>query len=160
MRTRPKRRQVGTASPVIRYRNGTCAHECRACGHWETFAHWRPALRSAKAHAIDHAAGDVGRYTLTTAGSRLVARPRPRWRRRLAVAGVVLVLAVIAFAATVAGMASRAAPTPAPPIGIVTATTAGIRTYSPTPAGPPATDRHGQWISEPDPATSSTEGSR
>jgi hypothetical protein len=63
---------------------------------------------------------------------------------------------VLAVAATVAGMASRAAPTPT--IGIVTTTTAATpgREYRPTPAGPPATDAEGQWIPEPDPSTSTS----
>jgi hypothetical protein len=77
---------------------------------------------------------------------------------------VALVLAVIAFAATIAGAASRAAPTPAPSIGIMTATTAAPGShaapattgYRPTVAGPPATDAHGQWISEPDPTSTSS----
>ncbi len=168
MRTR-KRRQVGTAGLVIRYRNGTCAHECRACGYWETFARWRPALRSARAHAADHAAGDIRRYMATSQGSRALGPRRPRWRRRLAGAVAVLVLAAIAFSVTVAAVTSRAAPAPTPSIGIVTTITTAAAPnspaadpattgYSPTLAGPPATDAQGQWIPEPDPPTSTSAG--
>jgi hypothetical protein len=154
MRTR-KRRQVGTAGLVIRYRNGTCAHECRACGYWETFARWRPALRSAKAHAADHAAGDIRRYMATSEGSRALGPRRPRWRRRLAGAVVILILAAIAFTVTVAAVTSRAAPAAVPSLPAAAPATTG---YSPTVAGPPATDASGQWIPEPDPPTSTSAG--
>jgi hypothetical protein len=80
VRTRPKRRQVGTAGLVYRYRNGTCVHECRACATWETFAGWRPAVHAARAHAIDHAAGRahsrgafaMDRYALAPKGIRAI----------------------------------------------------------------------------------------
>jgi hypothetical protein len=166
MQHRTNSRQVGSAGLVLRYPDGTCAHICRACNHWEPFTRWRPALRSARAHAADHAAGATDRYGLTPAGSRLIRRSRRRPPlRRLAAVMVALLLAVLAFAATVAGMASRA--TPVPTIGIVTTTTkaapgsaAGAQGYRPTPAGPPVTDRQGQWIPQPNPTSSSAGGDR
>jgi sulfite exporter TauE/SafE len=158
MRHRTKSHRVGSAGLVLRYGDGTCTHECRSCGTWEAFARWRPALRSARAHAADHATGATNRYALTPAGSRLVGRS-PRRRsplRRLATVLVGVLLAVLAFAATVAGMASRAAPVP-PAIGIVTTTTAAAPRpeagYSPAVAGTPATDAQGQWIPQPDPTS-------
>jgi hypothetical protein len=171
MKHHPKRRQVGTGGLVLRFRNGICTHQCRRCGQWEAFPRWRPALRSARAHATDHAAGATDRYTLTPAGSRLVGRPQPRWRRslrrRLAAVLAVLVLAVLAFTVTVTAVTSRAAPpapAPAPAIGIAATTTTaagpGPEGYRPTPASPPATDRQGQWIPDPDPTSSSAGGGR
>jgi hypothetical protein len=71
---RIKRLQVGTAGLVYRYRSGQCVHECRACGLWETPARWRVAVRAARQHAIDHAAGLVvrvdphARYDLSPKG--------------------------------------------------------------------------------------------
>jgi hypothetical protein len=124
-------------------------------------------LQAARDHAAEHQM--QARYALTPQGNSLVGRNGPSWRRRLAVAGVVLVLAVIAFAAIVARMTSRAAPAPVPPIGVVTTTTAApsppaaapaTTGYRPTVAGAPATNAQGQWIPEPDPATTSTGGSR
>jgi ferric-dicitrate binding protein FerR (iron transport regulator) len=160
MKHHPKRRQIGTAGLVLRFRDGTCTHQCRRCGQWEAFPRWRAALRSARAHAADHAAGATDRYTLTPAGSRLVGRPQPRWRRSplRRLAAVLVVLAVLAFTVTVTAVTSRAAP-PAPAIGIVANTTAagpGPEGYRPTPAGPPATDRQGQRIPDPDPTNSTS----
>ncbi len=167
----PKSRNVG-AGVLTRYRNGACTFTCRhdGCRAWWEPRTWRAGLRQARTHAADHAATEA-RYLGTPWGTpdhelpHAIRRRRPP--RRLAVAGVVLVLAVIAFAATVASMASRAAQAPVPPIGIVTITAApsshaapATTGYRPTPAGPPATDAQGQWIPNPDPATSSTGGSR
>jgi hypothetical protein len=161
--SRPKSRNVG-AGVLTRYRNGACTFTCRHDGcraYWER-RNWPAGLRQARAHAADHDATEA-RYVGTPWGvpaHELPSRRRRHQPRRLALAGMALVLAVVAFAATIAGAASRAAPqSPAPPIGVIT-TTPSSRGYSPTPAGPPSTDRHGQWISEPDPATSSTGGSR
>jgi hypothetical protein len=167
MRTRPKRRQVGTAGLVLRFRDGTCTHTCRRCGQWQAFPRWRAALNSARTHAGEHHAADA-HYNLTANGVNAVERPRTTRRRRplrrLAAVLAVLVLAVVAFTATVAAVTSRAAPwSPAPTIGIVTTTTAaapgptaGVEGYRPTPAGPPATDRQGRWIPEPVPSTSTS----
>jgi hypothetical protein len=172
--SRSKSRNVG-AGVLTRYRTGACTFTCRhdGCRAWWQPRTWRAGLRQARAHAADHDATEA-RYAGTPWGIPAHELPHRRHRplRRLALAGVALVLAVVAFAATIAGAASRAAPTPAPSIGIVTSssttTTAAPGSdaapattgYRPTVAGPPATDAHGQWISEPDPATSSTGGGR
>ena len=92
-------------------------------------------------------------------------RPLPR----LAAAVVVLALAVLAFGLTAANLTGHATPAPAAPsIAILPTTThptaatarSGSEGYMPIPAGPPATNSHGTWIPEPDPASpaSSTAG--
>jgi hypothetical protein len=170
--SRPKSRTVG-AGVLTRYRTGACTFTCRhdGCRAWWQPRSWRAGLRQARAHAADHDATEA-RYAGTPWGIPAHELPHHRRHRRplrrLALVGVALVLTVIAFAATVAGMASRAAPAPVPSIGIVTTTTAAPSShaapattgYRPTVAGPPATNAQGQWISEPDPATSSTGGGR
>jgi hypothetical protein len=174
---RPKRRQVGAAGLVIRYRNGTCAHSCRHCQHWREWPRWRAAIRFARKHDAAHRANAV-RYNRTTTDHRHLAASQARRaasRRlhlgRLAAVLVVLVLAVIAFVFSIPALlgpwTSHAAPAPAPSIGIVTTTAAapGPEGYVPTPAGPPAPDANAQWIPEPDPtpaapASSSTGGGR
>ncbi len=118
------------AGVLTRYRNGACTFTCR---HDGCRAWWEPRTwRAGLRQARTHAADHAA-----------------------------------TFAATVASMASRAAQAPVPPIGIVTITAApsshaapATTGYRPTPAGPPATDAQGQWIPNPDPATSSTGGSR
>jgi hypothetical protein len=161
-RVRARRRRIGPGL-VTRHADGTCEFTCYTCQSWSNGHHWRAMLRLARNHAADHRM--QARYGLTPQGDRLVGHSGPRWRRRLALAGAALVLAVVAFAATVAGMASRAAPAPVPSIGIITTTTTtaapsssaapATTGYRPTVAGPPATNAQGQWI-EPDPATSTS----
>ncbi len=172
----PKSRQVGTAGLVLRHRDGTCTRTCRRCGQFDTAPRWRAAMRAARAHAATHAAADA-RYVDTPWGVPAHELPPTRRRRplrRLALAVVVLALAVLAFSLTVANVTSHAAPAPAPAapsIAILPTTTttlpapaaAGPEGYVPTPAGPPATDPNGRWISEPDsapPASSSAGGGR
>jgi hypothetical protein len=161
--SRPKSRQVGTAGLVLRHRDGTCTHACRRCGQFDTAPGWRAALRAARAHAAAHAAADA-RYVDTPWGVPAhelpPTRPRKRPLRRLAAAVVVLALAALAFSLTVANVSGHAAPAPAPAapsIAILPTTTlpAGPAPegYVPTPAGPPATDRNGTSISEPNPAS-------
>jgi hypothetical protein len=168
--SRPKSRDVG-AGVLTRYRNGACTFTCRhdGCRAWWEPRSWRAGLRQARTHAADHDATEA-RYAGTPWGIPAHELPRASRRRRplprVALVGVVLVLAVIAFVVTLAGAASRAAPqSPAPSIGIVTTTTAAPNSpaadpattgYRPTVAGPPATDAQGQWIPEPDPPTSTT----
>ena len=171
--SRPKSRTIG-AGVLTRYRTGACTFTCRHDGcraYWEPGS-WHAGLRQARAHAADHDATEA-RYAGTPWGIpayELPARQR-RPLRRLALVGVALVLAVIAFAATIAGATSRAAPqSPTPSVGIVTTTTTAAAPrqhaaptatgYRPTVAGPPATNAHGQWIPGSDPATSSTGGGR
>jgi hypothetical protein len=150
--SRPKSRHVG-AGVLIRYRNGACTFTCRhdGCRAYSEPHSWRAGLRQARNHAADHDAAEAS-YVGTPWGIPAGELPRTTQgrlplRRLAAAATVVLVLAAIAFAVTVAGMASRAAPAPVPSIGIVTTT---------TPAGPPATDRQGQWIPKPNPSTSTS----
>jgi len=74
---RIRRRQVGSAGLVYRYRDGTCVHECRACSEWTLFARWRPAVRAARTHAADHGANPpvrrpAGRYVPTPKGIRVI----------------------------------------------------------------------------------------
>jgi hypothetical protein len=172
--SRSKSRDLG-AGVLTRYRNGACTFTCRHDGcraYWEPRS-WRAGLRQARAHAADHDATEA-RYAGTPWGipsGELLPRTTRRRRplRRLAAAGVVLVLAAVAFVATVVGVASRAAPAPTPSIGIVTTTTTTTTTapssraagpattgYRPTAAGPPATNAQGQGIPEPDPPPSTT----
>ncbi len=164
---RPKSQRIGPGL-IARHPDGTCTFFCYRCKAWTAEpASWRAARKLARDHAAEHTAwaADVvqptDRYTLTSYGANAVSSHHPRPLRRLAAVLVVLLLAAVAF--TAAGMASRtsSAPAPAPPIGIVTATTApGPEGYHPTPAGPPTTDRQGQWTAEPDPASSSAGGGR
>ena len=169
----PKSRQVGTAGLVLRHRDGTCTRTCRRCGQFDTAPGWRAAMRAARAHAATHAAADA-RYVDTPWGVPAHELPPTRRRRplrRLALAVVVLALAVLAFSLTVANVTGHAAPAPAPSIAILPTTTLptaagpGSEGYVPTPAGPPATDRNGTWIPEPNPdpaapASSSAGGGR
>ncbi len=153
MTSRPKRRQVGTAGLLVRFRDGTCEHTCRRCGQWDTFPGWRAALRAARGHAGDHHAADV-RYNLAVNGVNALERPRTTRRRsplrRLAAALVVLLLAAVAFFG-VAGLTGRAAP--APPVTTAPAPQRPARGgYVPHPAGPPATDQGGQWTTGTAPA--------
>lgn len=96
-------------------------------------------------------------------------RPRRRPARLLAMAVAVLLLAVLAFAATAIGMSGHATPAPtvpttspapaAPTLGILDPdTTAADPTlgYDPAVAGPPATDLQGRWIPGPDATSTSS----
>jgi hypothetical protein len=176
--SRPKSRQVGTAGLVLRHRDGTCTHACRRCGQFDTTPGWRAGLRAARAHAAGHAAADA-RYVDTPwriPAHELPPTQRRRPLRRLAAAVAVLALAGLAFSLTVANVTSHAAPAPpAPSIAILPPTTTLPTTtlppadgpapegYLPTPAGPPATDANGRWISKPHqgvPASSSVGGGR
>lgn len=141
-RFRVKRRQIGSAALLVRFRNGICAFTCYQCRGYSERYGWRRALREARGHSCPT------RYDLTPTGLDAIGRRQPARRsRRLAAAAIVAVLlATLAFAfvATV-GRASSAPATP------TTTTTAGAA-YTPSPAGPPVTDANGQWISEPDPS--------
>jgi hypothetical protein len=169
--SRSKSRHIG-AGVLTRYRNGACTFTCRHDGcraYWEPRS-WRAGLRQARAHAADHDATEA-RYLGTPWGipahelPRTTRRQRPL--RRLAAVLAVLILAAIAFTITVVAVSGRASSASAPSIGIVTTTgvapslpgTAPASTsYRPTVAGPPATDAQGQWISEPDPPRSTSQG--
>jgi hypothetical protein len=137
MKSRPKRRQVGTAGLVLRYRKGTIAHACRRCGQWDSFTRWRPAMRQARAHAAQHHATQT-RYAATPVGINAIGRRRTRKpRRRLAAVAAVLLLAVLALGVTVTSLTSRAGQAPAP------TTTYAPYQYIPTPAGPPPSSTAG-----------------
>jgi hypothetical protein len=84
---------------------------------------------------------------------------RPARRHRPPALTTLALLAVLALASC-----THANATDQPPIGVLTTTTTSPASrYQPSPAGPPATDAHGQWVPEPDPPTSishSTGGGR
>src|SRR6266511_3740563 len=122
---RPKRQQVGAAGLVVRYRNGTCAHSCRRCQHWQEWPRWRPAVRFARKHDTAHYANAV-RYNRTSTDHRHLTASRARRATAPTAPSIVVV--------------PTTAPGPAP------------EGYVPTPAGPPATDANGTWIPEPQPA--------
>jgi hypothetical protein len=99
------------------------------------------------------------------------SHPRSARRSRLlALAVLALLLAAVAFATTVASLASSAPATltttaPAttdvlPSVTTTAAATAATASYRPTLAGPPATDPNGQWIPDPAPAGPSAGGGR
>jgi hypothetical protein len=105
----------------------------------------------------------------------VLSRPAPAPRRRLPVALLALLLAVLAFGFSIPALlgpwTSRAAPPPAAPaIAILrpTITTTVPAGYLPTPAGPPATTPDGRLTTTPDgrlttdptPARSSVGGGR
>jgi hypothetical protein len=76
-------------------------------------------------------------------------RPGPAFPPRLA-AAVIIGLLLWLLAAVVAGnpASPTTPPTPAPTSTSATSTTTGAG-YTPTPAGPPATDQRGQWTADP-----------
>jgi hypothetical protein len=132
---RPTSRQVGTGL-VTRGRTGDVRRGCRRCGQWSTAASWREGVREARAHAASHQRVDA-RYLGAPHTDRrnlpqLELRTRRGWRRRLAAACGVLVLAVLASAITMASIAPRAGSAPPP------TTTPAPYEYVPTPAGPPS----------------------
>jgi len=165
--SRPNSRRVG-AGTLTRYRHGSCTFACHhsGCRAYTQPRGWRAGLRLARQHAAAHDATEA-RYVGTPWGVPAHELPptRRRWPlRRLAAFLVVLALAALAFALTLAGVTGHAAPAPrpapaAPSIAILPTTTAaavGPEGYVPTPAGPPATDTNGTWIPEPDPASSAS----
>jgi hypothetical protein len=88
---------------------------------------------------------------------------------RLAFVALVIASTALALAVYAHNAPGHAAPAPAAPSIVILPATAlpaaaGRAGYVPTPAGPPATDRNGQWIPVPDqqpaPASSSTGGGR
>jgi hypothetical protein len=134
--SRPKRRQVGTAGLVLRYRDGTIAHTCRRCGQRDSVTRWRPAMREARAHAGEHHATET-RYAATPVGINAIGRRTRKPRQRLATVAAVLLLAVLAFGVTVTSVTSRAGQAPPP------TTTPAPYQYLPTPAGPPSSSTAG-----------------
>ena len=148
---------------ATRYRNGACEAVCNrnGCRAYASPDGWRRTVRLAREHAAAHAA-TAARDVSTPWGRPAHELPHTRRRphRRLAAAVVVvLALAVLAFGLTLANVAGHAAPAaPASSIAVVPTTTlpVGPGEYVPTPAGPPATDTSGQWISQPDPSTSTS----
>jgi hypothetical protein len=72
-------------------------------------------------------------------------RPGPAFPLRLA-AAVTIGLLLWLLAAVVAG--NPASPTTPPPPAL-TSTSTTADGYTPTPAGPPATDQNGQWTADP-----------
>jgi hypothetical protein len=145
--SRPKSRQVATAGLVLRHPDGTCTRACRRCGQFEQARGWHAGLRSARAHAAEHAAEDA-RYVDTPWGIPAHELPPTRPRRplrRIAAAAVILALAVLAFSLTAANVSGHATPSrspAAPSIAVVPTTppaAPGSEGYVPTPAGPPAT---------------------
>jgi hypothetical protein len=90
--------------------------------------------------------------------------PLERWLRRIK--RVLLAALVVAVTAVIVAALHPQPAKPAPPIGVVTTAAApsphaaapATTGYDPTPAGPPATDAQGQWIPEPAPSTSTSQG--
>src|SRR6266700_1805285 len=163
------------AGVLTRYRDGSCTFACNhsGCHAYTQPRGWRAGLRLARQHAAAHnatEARDVGTPWGVPTHELPPTSRRRRPLRRLATAVLILALAVLAFTLTLANVTGHATPAPkpgpaAPSIAILSTTPAGPAPegYTPTPAGPPATDQNGRWIPEPDPSpapASSSAGGR
>jgi anti-sigma factor RsiW len=167
MKRKPKRRTVGTAGLITRYRDGTITQQCRACPIYREHRTWKHALAAASTHAASHAhdrSADRRRLERsdafpTPAAMAALAEPRrrrPSWRRRMLAVALILALAV--FAAVIAnGYASAdrigstgspgSSTVPAVPSLVVTpdSNTGSTAGYVPTPAGAPTDTTRPSW---------------
>jgi hypothetical protein len=174
MTRKPKRRTVGTAGLITRYRDGTITQQCRACPIYREHRTWKHALDAASTHAASHAhdrSADRRRLERsdafpTPAAMAALAEPQRRrssWRRHML--AVALILALALFAAVIAnGYASAdrigssgssgssgSTTVPAVPSLVVTpdsnigSNTGSTAGYVPTPAGAPTDTTRPSW---------------
>jgi hypothetical protein len=138
-----KSRRFG-AVVATRYRDGTCTATCNRsnCRAYAEPRGWRRTVRLAREHAATHAHTDA--YDVDTPwGVPAYELPRAARtpRRRVAAIAVVLLLAVLAFGATVISVAGQAGSKPVPTTS--TTTTPAPYEYIPTPAGVPSSSNAG-----------------